>query len=158
MRPPGDISKQRKTLFMKISAFEIRTGNLIEHNGKLWRVYKKNHVKPGKGGAFIQVEMKDISAGTKLNERFRSEDRVERAHVEARSMQYLYQEGDDHVFMDNQTYEQMSLTADELAFCIGLTTPGIGVVSPRFAAALVGRGTTTVGVAARATREACIQT
>jgi elongation factor P len=104
---------------MKISAFEIRTGNLIEHNGKLWRVYKKQHVKPGKGGAFVQVEMKDISAGTKLNERFRSEDRVERAHVEARSMQYLYQEGDNHVFMDNQTYEQMSLTADELEGQLG---------------------------------------
>lgn len=123
MRPPGDISKQSKTLFMKISAFEIRTGNLIEHNGKLWRVYKKNHVKPGKGGAFVQVEMKDISAGTKLNERFRSEDRVERAHVEARSMQYLYQEGDDHVFMDNQTYEQMSLTADELEGQLGYLKP-----------------------------------
>ncbi|MEE8265756.1 MAG: hypothetical protein V3R62_05360, partial [Acidiferrobacterales bacterium] len=123
MRPLGDISKQSKALIMKISAFDIRTGNLIEHNGKLWRVYKKHHVKPGKGGAFVQVEMKDISAGTKLNERFRSEDRVERAHVEARSMQYLYQEGDDHVFMDNQTYEQMSLTADELEGQLGYLKP-----------------------------------
>ncbi|MFQ5936432.1 MAG: elongation factor P [Acidiferrobacterales bacterium] len=99
---------------MKISAFEIRVGNLLEHNGKLWRVYKIQHVKPGKGGAFMQVEMKDIGAGTKLNERFRSEDRVEKAHVETHSMQYLYQEGDNHVFMDNQTYEQMSINSDDL--------------------------------------------
>lgn len=108
---------------MKISAFEIRTGNLIEYNGRLWRVYKKQHVKPGKGGAFVQVEMKDISSGTKLNERFRSEDRVEKAHVEARSMQYLYQDGDNHVFMDNQTYEQLTLTAGDLEGQMGYLRP-----------------------------------
>ena len=80
---------------MKISAFDIRPGNLIEHNGKLWRVAKIQHVKPGKGGAFMQVEMKDIAGGSKLNERFRSEDKVEKAHVESRDMQYLYLDGDN---------------------------------------------------------------
>ncbi|MFQ5995937.1 MAG: elongation factor P [Acidiferrobacterales bacterium] len=108
---------------MKISAFEIRVGNLLEHNGRLWRVYKVNHVKPGKGGAFMQVEMKDVSAGTKLNERFRSEERVEKAHVESRSMQYLYEDGDHHVFMDNQTYDQLMLSAGELEGQIGYLRP-----------------------------------
>ena len=76
----------------KISAFDIRVGNLIEHQGKLWRVLKKNHVKPGKGGAFVQVELKETTQGTKLNERFRSADTVEKAHIEPRKMQYLYTE------------------------------------------------------------------
>ncbi len=99
---------------MKISAFEARIGHLLEYNNKLWRVLKKNHVKPGKGGAFVQLEMKCISDGTKLNERFRSEDKVEKAHVEPRQMQYLYADGDNHIFMDNNSYEQMSIPAEEL--------------------------------------------
>jgi len=99
---------------MKISAFEARVGNLLEFQNKLWRVLKKNHVKPGKGGAFVQLEMKCISDGTKLNERFRSEDKVEKAHVEPRQMQYLYSDGDAFIFMDNQTYEQMSMQAEDL--------------------------------------------
>ena len=99
---------------MKISAFEARVGNLMEYQGKLWRVLKKNHVKPGKGGAFVQLEMKCISDGTKLNERFRSEDKMEKAHVEPRNMQYLYLDGDAYVFMDNESYEQMSLSSEDL--------------------------------------------
>ena len=99
---------------MKISAFEARIGNLMEYQGKLWRILKKNHVKPGKGGAFVQLEMKCISDGTKLNERFRSEDKMEKAHVEPRSMQYLYLDGENYVFMDNENYEQMSLPQDDL--------------------------------------------
>ncbi|MEJ2178723.1 MAG: elongation factor P [Gammaproteobacteria bacterium] len=99
---------------MKISAFEARVGNLIEYQGKLWRVHKKNHVKPGKGGAFVQMEMKCISDGTKLNERFRSEDKVEKAHVEPRQMQYLYSEGDSYIFMDNETFEQLTMSAEDL--------------------------------------------
>ncbi len=99
---------------MKISASDTRIGNLMEYHGKLWRVLKKNHVKPGKGGAFIQLEMKCISDGTKLNERFRSEDKMEKAHVEPRNMQYLYLDGDNYVFMDNENYEQMSMTAEDL--------------------------------------------
>ncbi len=100
---------------MKISAFDVRVGNLIEHQNKLWRVLKKNHVKPGKGGAFVQLEMKEVTEGTKLNERFRSVDTLEKAHVEARAMQFLYADGDSYVFMDNETYEQMQLPADDLA-------------------------------------------
>ena len=99
---------------MKISAFEIRVGNLVEYQKKLWRILKKNHVKPGKGGAFVQIEMKSIGNGTKLNERFRSEDKIEKAHVEPRQMQYLYLDGDNYVFMDNTTYDQISLPASDL--------------------------------------------
>ena len=84
---------------MKISASDVRIGNLVEYQGKLWRILKKSHVKPGKGGAFAQLEMKAISDNTKLNERFRSEDKLEKAHVEPRQMQYLYPDGQDFVFI-----------------------------------------------------------
>ncbi len=100
---------------MKISAFDVRVGNLIEYQSKLWRVLKKNHVKPGKGGAFVQLEMKEVTEGTKLNERFRSVDTLEKAHVESRTMQFLYNDGDDYVFMDTETYEQLALSSEELA-------------------------------------------
>jgi len=113
---------------MKISAFEVRPGNLLEHQGKLWRVLKKTHVKPGKGGAFVQLEMKEISQGTKLNERFRSEDKVEKAHVEARDMQYLYQDGDNYIFMDSSTYEQLPIPAEDLEEQIKFMLPNTEVI------------------------------
>ena len=99
---------------MKISASDVRIGNLVEYQGKLWRVLKKAHVKPGKGGAFAQLEMKAISDNTKLNERFRSEDKLEKAHVEPRQMQYLYPEGSDFIFMDMESFEQIPIGADDL--------------------------------------------
>lgn len=111
----------------KISANEIRIGGLIEHQGNLWRVLKKSHVKPGKGGAFVQAELKDIVNGTKLNERFRSTDKVEKPHVEPRKMQYLYAEGDNHIFMDSETYEQMTLNTDDIADQIGYLLPNTDV-------------------------------
>lgn len=98
---------------MKISAFDVRIGHLIEYKNKLWRVLKKNHVKPGKGGAFVQLEMKSLD-GTKLNERFRSEDKVEKAYVEPRKMQFLYQEGDGYIFMDLESYEQTTILTEDL--------------------------------------------
>ena len=99
---------------MKIAAFDARVGNLVEYHDKLWRVLRKNHVKPGKGGAFVQLEMKCISDGVKLNERFRSEDKIVKARVEPRRMQYLYADGGaSHVFMDVQTYEQVTLATEE---------------------------------------------
>ena len=112
---------------MKISAFEARVGNLIEHQGKLWKVHKKSHVKPGKGGAFVQLEMKCVSDGTKLNERFRSEDKVEKAHVETRQMQYLYTEGDDYIFMDNESFEQLTMSVDDLEAQIPFLLPNTDV-------------------------------
>jgi len=112
---------------MKISAFEIKVGNLIEHDGRLWRVLKTNHVKPGKGGAFVQVEMKDVSAGTKLNERFRSGEKIEKAHVEQRAMQYLYLDSTGHVFMDQQTFEQLTIPVEDLEEETGYLMPNMEV-------------------------------
>jgi elongation factor P len=111
----------------KLSANEIRLGGLIEHQGNLWRVLKKSHVKPGKGGAFVQCELKDIVNGTKLNERFRSTDKVEKPHVEPRKMQYLYAEGTDHIFMDSENYEQLTLSADDLSEQTGYLLPNTDV-------------------------------
>ena len=94
---------------MKIDGNEIRPGKVIEHQGRLWRAIKTQHVKPGKGGAFLQVELKELRDGTKLNERFRSSETVERVRLDQKDFQYLYAEGDAHTFMDNETYEQVSL-------------------------------------------------
>jgi elongation factor P len=112
---------------MKISAFEMKVGNLMEHQGKLWRVLKLGHVKPGKGGAFVQAEMKEITTGTKLNERFRSDEKLEKAHVEPRQMQYLYAEGDNHIFMDLTTYEQLGLAEDDISEQMGYLLPNMEV-------------------------------
>jgi elongation factor P len=97
---------------MKIDGNAIRPGNIIEHQGRLWRAVKTQHVKPGKGGAFLQVELKDIRDGTKLNERFRSSETVERVRLDQKDYQFLYAEGDSYTFMDNNTYEQIPLNVD----------------------------------------------
>lgn len=97
---------------MKINGNEIRPGNLIEHNGGLWAAVKLQHVKPGKGGAFAQVELKNLIDGTKLNQRFRSSETVERIRLEQEEYQYLYAEGDMLVFMNEKNYEQIELPTD----------------------------------------------
>ncbi|MDF1686357.1 MAG: elongation factor P [Parvibaculaceae bacterium] len=97
---------------MKINGNEIRPGNLIEHKGGLWAAVKLQHVKPGKGGAFAQVELKNLVDGTKLNERFRSSETVEKIRLEQEEYQYLYAEGDMLVFMNQKNYEQIELPAD----------------------------------------------
>jgi elongation factor P len=94
---------------MKINGNEIRPGNVIEHNGGLWAAVKTNAVKPGKGGAFNQVELKNLIDGTKLNERFRASATVERVRLEQKEFQFLYEQGEMLVFMDNETYEQLEL-------------------------------------------------
>jgi len=112
----------------KVSAVEIRVGNLIEWDKRVWRVLKCYHVHVGgRGGAFMQVEMKDIEAGTKTNQRFRTEDKVERAFVDPREMEYLYQDGDSYVFMDKQSYEQMPLSAEFLEGQTGFLLPNTDV-------------------------------
>jgi elongation factor P len=112
----------------KVSAVEIRVGNLIEWDKRVWRVLKCYHVHVGgRGGAFMQVEMKDIEAGTKTNQRFRTEDKVERAFVEPRDMEYLYQDGDHYVFMDKNNYEQLNLPADFLEGQAGFLLPNTDV-------------------------------
>lgn len=97
---------------MKIGGNELRVGMLIEYKGKLWNVMKTQHVKPGKGGAFVQTELKDIVAGTKLNERFRSEDSLEKVRLDEAECQLLYQNGDVFTFMDMTTFEQFDLTKE----------------------------------------------
>ena len=97
---------------MKISANELRIGMLIEHNGKLWTVQKCQHVKPGKGGAFMQVELKSIKGGTKLNERFRSEDTLEKVRLDEEECQMLFREGDVFTFMNMTTFEQIQISKD----------------------------------------------
>ncbi len=99
---------------MKISGNEIKNGMIIEHKNDLWEVLKTQHVKPGKGGAFNQVEMKSINKETKLNERFRSSDSIERAIVEEIDYNFLYEDKGEFYFIDNKTFEQMSLKKELL--------------------------------------------
>ena len=98
----------------KINGNEIRPGNVLEHNGGLWSAVKVDHVKPGKGGAFAQVEMRNLRNGSKLNERFRSADKVERVRLEQKDQQFLYETDGILTFMDSETYEQIELPADLL--------------------------------------------
>jgi len=98
----------------KINGNEIRPGNVLEHDGGLWVAVKVDHVKPGKGGAFAQVEMKNLRTGSKLNERFRSADKVERVRLEQKDQQFLYENDGMLVFMDTETFDQVELPADLL--------------------------------------------
>lgn len=98
----------------KINGNEIRPGNVLEHNDGLWVAVKVDHVKPGKGGAFAQVEMKNLRNGSKLNERFRSADKVERVRLEQKDMQFLFESDGMLTFMDTETFDQVELPADIL--------------------------------------------
>jgi elongation factor P len=98
----------------KINGNEIRPGYIIEHDQGLWAAVKVNHVKPGKGGAFAQVELKNLRDGRKLNERFRSEDKVDQVELENKDQQFLYETDGRLVFMDSETYEQTEIDADLL--------------------------------------------
>ena len=98
----------------KINGNEIRPGNVLEHDGGLWAAVKVDHVKPGKGGAFAQVEMRNLRNGSKLNERFRSADKVERVRLEQKDQQFLYESDGMLVFMDTDTYEQIELSSELL--------------------------------------------
>ena len=112
----------------KVLTTEIRAGNLIEWEKRVWRVLKSHHVHVGgRGGAFMQVEMKDIESGTKRNERMRTEDKIERAHVDQRAMQFLYNDGSGYVFMDQETFEQLTLPADFLEGQAGYLIPNTDV-------------------------------
>ena len=97
---------------MKINGNEIRPGNVIEHKGGLWMAVKTQAVKPGKGGAFNQVEHKNLIDGTKLNERFRASETVERVRLEQKDYQFLYAQDENLVFMDTDSYEQLEIARD----------------------------------------------
>ena len=102
----------QKANIMKINGNEIRPGNVIEHDGGLWVAVKTNAVKPGKGGAYNQVELKNLINGTKLNERFRAAETVEKVELERKDFSFLYEQGDALVFMDQESYEQLELDKD----------------------------------------------
>ena len=94
---------------MKISGNEVRVGMIIEHKDDLWQVLKTQHVKPGKGGAFAQVEMKSVNKNTKLNERFRSSDSVEKASLDEIKFNFLYQDETDYYFINQKSFEQINI-------------------------------------------------
>ena len=94
---------------MKINAGEIRVGMLLEYKNDLWQVLKTQHVKPGKGGAFAQVEMKSVNKGTKLNERFRSSENVEKASLEETNYNFLYEDENNYFFMEPKSFEQIEI-------------------------------------------------
>jgi elongation factor P len=99
---------------MKINGNELRIGMLIEHNGKLWTACKLQHVKPGKGGAYVQAELKEIKSGTKLNERFRSDESLERVRLDEEECQLLFREGDVFTFMNMSTFDQLQIHKDTI--------------------------------------------
>lgn len=96
----------------KINGNEIKPGNVIEHQGSVWRAVKTNSVKPGKGGAFNQVELRNLMSGSKLNERFRSSETVEKVRLEQKDNQFLFADDDAYHFMDQETFEQIALQRD----------------------------------------------
>jgi len=97
---------------VKINGNEIKVGNVIEHNGSVWRAVKTNSVKPGKGGAFNQVELRNLMNGSKLNERFRASETVEKVRLEQKTYQYLFADDDKFTFMNSETYEQIEIQRD----------------------------------------------
>lgn len=94
---------------MKINANSVRVGNVLVHQDKLWKVLKLSHTQPGKGGAYVQVEMKELRTGTKMNERFRSSETLEKARLEQKEYQFLYGDDEGFYFMDQESYEQLQL-------------------------------------------------
>lgn len=112
---------------MKINGNEIRQGNVIQHKDGLWVAVKTQHVKPGKGGAFAQIELKNLVDGTKLNERFRSSETVERVRLEQNEYQYLYSDGDMLTFMDTESYEQIQLASDFIGDRVAFLQDGMMV-------------------------------
>jgi len=112
---------------MKLYASEIRVGMLIEYKNDLWQVLKTQHVKPGKGGAFAQVEMKSVNKNTKLNERFRSSESVEKATLDETKFNYLYGDETDYYFMEPKTYEQINIKKEIIGEKGKMLTENLGV-------------------------------
>ncbi len=112
---------------MKINGNEIKPGNIISHQNGLWVAVKTNAVKPGKGGAFNQVELKNLIDGRKLNERFRASETVEKVRLEQKTHTYLYAEGDMLVFMNSENYEQINLPAEFIGERAAFLTDGMEV-------------------------------
>ena len=113
---------------MKINAVEIRPGNILEYEGGIWRAVKIQHTQPGKGGAYMQVEMKNLIDGRKNNVRFRSAESLEKVRLETTDFQFLFADGDALTFMDKATYEQVTLDAGILGDAAAFLQDGMDVV------------------------------
>jgi elongation factor P len=113
---------------MKISGVDIRPGNIIEYENGLWRAVKIQHTQPGKGGAYMQVELKNVMDGRKTNVRFRSSETVERVRLDTKDFQFLYAEGDQLTFMDKETYDQVQLARDLLGEAADFLQDGMDVL------------------------------
>ena len=113
---------------MKISGVDIRPGNIIEYEKGLWRAVRIQHTQPGKGGAYMQVELKNLIDGRKTNVRFRSSETVEKVRLDTKDFQYLYAEGDQLTFMDKITYDQVQLPRDLLGDAAAFLQDGMDVV------------------------------
>jgi elongation factor P len=112
---------------MKISGVDIRPGNILEYERGIWKVAKIQHTQPGKGGAYMQVEMKNLEDGRKTNVRFRSADTIERVRLDTKDFQFLYHDGDMLVFMDKDTYEQINLPKDLIGDAAAFLQDGMDV-------------------------------
>lgn len=123
---------------MKINGNEIRHGNIIQHKDSLWVAVKTQHVKPGKGGAYAQVELKNLLDGSKLNERFRASQSVERVRLEQKKYQYLYESSDFLTFMDTETYEQIEFNRDFLGDRTAFLQDGMEVTVESYEGKLIG--------------------
>ena len=113
---------------MKISGVDIRPGNIIEYEGGIWRAVKIQHTQPGKGGAYMQVEMKNLRDGRKNNVRFRSAETVERVRLDTKDFQFLFADGETLTFMDKETYDQITLPADLLGDAAAFLQDGMTVL------------------------------
>ena len=113
---------------MKVNGNTIKPGNVIEHKNGLWVAVKTSHVKPGKGGAFAQIELRNLKDGTKLNERFRSSENIEKVILEEVSHVFLYKENEDLIFMNNKTFEQISVNKNMIGDQSAFLQDGMDVI------------------------------
>jgi len=117
---------------MKINGNAIRPGNVLEHKGGLWRAVRVQHTQPGKGGAYMQVELRNLRDGTKLNERFRASADVERVRLDQKAYQYLYGDSEQFTFMDTETFEQITLNEAQIGDPVVFLQEGMEVVIESF--------------------------
>lgn len=123
---------------MKIAGNAIRPGNVIEHQGGLWKAVKIQHTQPGKGGAYMQVELKNLRDGRKLNERFRSADAVERVRLDQKDYQYLFESDGKYTFMDTETFEQIEIDGELIGEQAAFLQDGMMVIVESYEGEAIG--------------------
>ena len=123
---------------MRINGNAIRPGNVVEHKGGLWRAVKIAHTQPGKGGAYLQVELRNLRDGSKLNERFRASENVEKIRLDQKEHQFLFGDGDSFTFMDIETYEQVELNIDQLGYQADFLQDGMNVSIESYEGSIIG--------------------